>query len=216
MDKSLVLKNVKNMDIGNNEFLIPSVVNRVLKKLFENDIALWDLYTKVVGKADVKAYDSNSEYSYGDLIWFTSSKNDLYLLRSVWDQNNSNPQRAVDEIDSTGTIPFTKYGWDDQNPKIDILKLGIERILEKFVITEFNSHSNDKILHKFGKLDKSNIDKHLLKSDLSNIDVYRETNFYPYITERLESDNVILNGIRRIYQNKMNDGNSLIEYDLTF
>lgn len=96
------------------------------------------------------------------------------------------------------------------------MKLGIERILEKFVITEFNSHSNDKVLHKFGKLDQKNIDKHLLKSDLSNIDVYRETNFYPYITERLESDNVILNGIRRIYQNKMNDGNSLIEYDLTF
>lgn len=85
MDKSLVLKNVKNMDIGNNEFLIPSVVNRVLKKLFENDVALGELYTKVFGKADVKSYNSNSEYSYGDLVWFTSSKKELYLLRSVWD-----------------------------------------------------------------------------------------------------------------------------------
>jgi len=88
--------------------------------------------------------------------------------------------------------------------------------LEKFIISEYNVHTNDKQYHKFGKLDKEHIGQHLLSADLSNIDVYRESNFYPYLTERMDRDNVVLNGTRRIYQNKMSDGTSLLEYDITF
>lgn len=173
MSKGLVLKNVANVDVGNNEFFIPSVVNRVLKKLFDNDVALDGLYKRVFGNAIIKAYSRNSEYSYGDLVWFTSTNKDLYLLRSVYDENRKNPQDAIDEIDSTGTIPFDKYGWNNLNPKIDILKLGIRDMIERLVMSEFEAHSSNKELHRFGKLDDDGVDNHILRSDLSNIDAYR-------------------------------------------
>lgn len=81
----------------------------------------------------------------------------------------------------------------------------------------FKLHTDDESLHKYGKLSydaksRNSLSAKVALNDFSNIDSYREQNFFPYKTVCLQSkeDGAIVNGFARQYDN------GLLEYDIVF
>ena len=81
----------------------------------------------------------------------------------------------------------------------------------------FKLHTDDELLHKYGKLSydaksRNSLSAKIALNDFSNIDSSREQNFFPYKTVCLQSkeDDAIINGFVRQYDN------GLLEYDIVF
>lgn len=240
MSRELVLKNVSNVSVAPNEIRqVRHVINRNIRKLLENDIALDRLLTSILGELKISEYIERREYSYGELVWvnlrdwskedpaalpegFTrddckydpdpSRRTSLFLLRCVQDGNRNLPE--------TGTIyhTFAENGWKNENesPKVKELLGGT---LTRLVNQWFVRHVEDR--HRFGKLlvdarsrsSQNYIDKKVLRSDLSNVDPDRARNFYPYRTLFLNADGkdrTVVSGQCRQYEN------GLLEYDIVF
>ena len=80
MSKTPIIPNVDNLMVSPNEFRdIRYVINRNLKRLLENDIALDKFMTSLMGDFNISQYIKGKKYEINDLVWIT--------LRKVVDPN---------------------------------------------------------------------------------------------------------------------------------
>jgi hypothetical protein len=193
------------VSVSGNEILYTHQINRNIRKLLENDKKLNELFEKVNGSVAIHEYIEYYSYGIDDLIWFydeTTGK--LKILRSLR-RNNTNKPYFKD-----GT--YEGSGWKDENEEEDLDSFGIDKMVERLVNNKVLSHESDTSFHKYGSLKnyEADVDAILMKNDLSNRNRGRSINFYPYRNYELESDNTIVNGYYRRYDN------GLMEYDIIF
>ena len=207
------VKNVDKLDVGSNEYETKYSVNRILLKLLENDQLLQELYADIFAGFSIYEYSENEEYHFNDLVWFLDSEKDLHILRCYRSKTSSN--LAMWKKGES----FESYGWKDLNPNIDVLvDFGLESKIKSFLAKKFNEHTSNLSLHPHGRLSydgtkvTTDISRKLAKTDLSNLDPNRSTNFFPYQTIYLKTSSTspIINGVCRKYDN------GLMEYEFTF
>lgn len=202
-----ILKNIKDVNVSSNELITRMSLNRNFKKLFENDLLLEDLYNSIIQSVDIQEYHSGETYNYGQLVWFKNrdTRTEFYLLKSIVNNNVNDPKFALYDL-LYGLPDFEKYGWKNENQKLDLKEIGIDTYILQCIDPNILKHESDTILHKFGIINvKDNnssdyIDKKILKKDLSNIAINRNTLFFPYQTGHFITDN-ITNGEYRIWDN---------------
>lgn len=229
MSKTPIIPNVDNLMVSPNEFRdIRYVINRNLKRLLENDIALDKFMTSLMGDFNISQYIKGKKYEINDLVWITlrkivdpngrdryvftddeNLKTDLGILRCIQDENTNTPT-----WNDAGSCE--ESGWKDENEIVNILDMGLRTSLRRYLNSEFNDHVSE--YHPLGRIeyrsnkssDKDYIDNKILRNDFSNLKTNRETNQFPYKTAFLSSNNTILQGFYRLYDN------GLIEYDIIF
>ena len=197
---------IGDVAVGHNELITRFSLNRNYRKLVENDISLLTLYNRITGGVDIDEWNPNVKYPVGTLVWYTSSPDcELYLLRNLVHENTLEPNPK----------DFADTGWRNENEHKTILDYGLEKTIAQFARKLMKSHQ-DSDLHPLGSLSGTDmLDRKLLRRDFSNIDVERETNFYPYMTVDMLSvepslSDVVLDGYYRVYDN------GLLEYDVTY
>lgn len=209
MSKTVSIGNDKvlatEVKVAQNELMLHHVFNRGTQVLLSNDIALHEFYKQMLSQLDIVDYTKGNSYPVGKLVWFQDYDKKLYLLRCILPDNANEPNSKN----------FQRSGWEDKNPCLNILDYGIESLLSAKVEMPFEAHETDKDMHPFGpvSMDSMNpnyISKALLRTDLANISHTRETTFFPSQVTKLTSDNAILHGYMRVYDNK------LLEYDIVF
>jgi len=121
-----VLKHVDDVNLAINEYITQYSVNRNIKKLLDNDIELNKLYIKIFGGLDIAEYVQGRQYSFGKIIWFQDRTKKLWLLQCVRDGNAESPQKAIDNPNEYGMPNFERYGWEDLNEHVDIMKMGLD------------------------------------------------------------------------------------------
>lgn len=209
----------KNFEIRNssNEVLNRYTVNRHFSKLLENDKRLNDLYETVVNAGSgIRQFVEGTAYKKGELIWIVldipnkKNQKSLYLLQSLEDNNTTVPCLTMVEPNQ---YSFEPSGWKDKNEYTTIYETSLSaQIMQEFIQYIDTYHQYDADYHKYGALsnDVEQIDKVILRNDFSNIDENRKHVFFPNKTIHLDKDNVIINGVGRIWDN------GLLEYEILF
>lgn len=204
VSKSIV-KNTDNVTVSGNEILYTHQINRNIRKLIENDEKLNELFEEVNGSITIHEYIENYSYEIDDLIWFfDETLEKLKILRCLRRGNTDKPYFKNGSYEGSG--------WKDENEDVDITELGIDKIVQRLVNSKVISHEVNTEQHKYGSLPnyKTDVDSILMLNDLSNRNRGRSQCFYPYKNYELESDNTIIAGFYRKYDN------GLIEYDIVF
>lgn len=203
--KTSILPNTDNVDVSNHEILYTHQINRNINKLIENDKKLNELFKKAYGSVIINEYIEFKAYQIDDLIWFYDENLEkLKILRCIIRNNTTKPTF----IDGS----YEKSGWHDEYEKEELSSYGLDITIDKNINTRIVQHQNTTTYHKYGRLSKykQDVDNVLMKTDLSNRNKRRELNFYPYQNYALESDETIITGFYRRYDN------GLIEYDIIF
>ena len=210
------LSNIYDIDVTSNEYISKQSLNRNIKKLWENDICLYNMYNNLMNGAVIINYTSEKTYDYFQLVWYKCKfNNKLYLLRSLVDGNTQNPDSLYDKEQEKLITDIDNSYWKNENEYKTILDYGIDKKIQTIARTFLQKHQNV-INHKYGELSSyDDLDKHILRRDFSNIDSLRDENIYPYRTVDFSNNdkslsNVILHGYYREYSNK------LVEYDIIF
>jgi len=216
-----IIKNVKNIDVTSNEYQAKQTLQRMVDRLYQNDLALAAFYEKVFGQFYIYQYDPTAEYRYNQLVWFkcdvecetdqlAESGKGLHVLRC--DVTKVQPN----SLDGYPKKTFEMLGWKDLNPNVDILtEYGIKKVMEQYMTRQFKAHTDDESLHPYGKLSYDVTSKNVLSSkimnrDFGNANPDREQTFFPYETIYLQPGKQILNGYGRYYDN------GLLEFDIIF
>lgn len=211
-----ILDNTMHIANSSNELLNRHTINRNFKKLLENDLKLNMLYDAVIqNKVNIQEYTVGKTYNKGQLVWYACKNmyNDewsLYLLESLRNNNNNEPKLIYNE---NNEVSFIESGWKDKNEYTTIIENGLSTMVVHDFVSKIDTyHEYDTNYHKFSKLtgDKAYNDTKLLLADMSNIDTKRSYNYFPYETVSLKSDNVIVRGFYRKWDN------GLLEYDILF
>ena len=124
------LKNVRHVDVTDNEIMSKYQINRNLEKLLQNDILIYKTCQSVLGSMNVKEYSESTVYQYGELVWFLlrdryGKADSLWMLRCIEDNNNK-PPVAVKL--PNGQLDYDKLGesgWKDENKYIDLINAGV-------------------------------------------------------------------------------------------
>ena len=210
------LSSIYDIDVTSNEYISKQSLNRNIKKLWENDICLYNMYNNLMNGAVIINYTSEKPYDYFQLVWYKCKfNNKLYLLRSLVDGNTQNPDSLYDKEQEKLITDTDNSYWKNENEYKTILDYGIDKKIQTIARTFLQKHQNV-INHKYGELSSyDDLDKHILRRDFSNIDSLRDENIYPYRTVDFSNNdkslsNVILHGYYREYSNK------LVEYDIIF
>lgn len=180
-------------------------INRNIKKLLENDEKLNELFEKVNGSVTIWDYIENYSYEVDDLIWyFDETTQKLKILRSL-KRNNTNKPFFKDGS-------YEASGWKDENEEEDITSYGLDKLVQRLINSKVLAHEGSTEYHRYGSLKnyKNDVDSILMKKDLTNRNRSRSINFYPFENCGLASDNTIITGCYRKYDN------GLIEYDIVF
>jgi len=204
-----ILKHVDDVNLAINEYIAQYSVNRNIMKLLDNDKALNQLYIEIFGGLDIAEYVPGRQYSFGKIVWFQDRDKKLWLLQCVLDGTKESPQKAIDDPDEYGMPNFERYGWEDLNEHVDIMKMGLDVQIGRLVSNNIVEHEENLVLHKFGELTHASMPHKLLKRDLSNIDPNRETYFFPYKTGHFTTDSIV-NGTYRVWDC------GVIEFNLVF
>lgn len=202
---------------SSNELLNRYTINRHFSQLLANDLRLNELYENAATYGSgIRQFVEGTPYNKGDLIWIVMdrqnkpSEKSLYLLQSQVDNNTTTPFLSAVELNQ---YSFEPSGWKDKNEYTTIYETSLSaQIMQEFVQYIDTYHQFEENYHKYGTLpnDKKQIDSKLLKNDFSNVDVNRKQVFFPNKTIHLAKDNVILNGVGRIWDN------GLLEYEILF
>lgn len=207
-----IISNLTYVDVSNNEPITTHTVNRNIRKLLDNDLALNGVYSSIFGQAQIGEYIEGNTYSFNQLVWFMDDDKQLYILRSLSDGNSNKPRK-----------PFTDYDWNDETEHLDIVQNGLSVLVRQHQANHFYQHekediqntAEDILYHKYGPVSQGDIDLKILKNDISNADGNRSSMFYPYRTisilkEQPELSNVILDGYCRVWDC------GILEYDITY
>lgn len=217
MVKSTIVKNRKNVYVAINEVITRFSINRNFEKLLENDRRLAEFYKHVFAELDISEYIdpavSGTAYQYDDLIWFQDQNKDLWLLRSILNDNVNSPSLAIGDL-LDGKPNFEKYGWQDQNEHVDLLNSDLLSQLSSDIRRRLLEHEQDELTHRFGQLSmdpasSDYIGSKIMFRDLSNIDENRENYFFPGQIGKFTTDQ-ILDGTYRIWDS------GLLEFDIVF
>lgn len=208
-----IIHNVTNVDVASNELFISHVLNRNFAKLFNNDDNLLNNSHSIYsGTYRVLPWSKDKTYQKNDIVFFVmvdSEKNDatLYLLRAIINEPGIPRREYVEEIPH-----FEASGWENVNPMGGIYTDTFDKFTTLNLKTFLNeAHNKVEEYHKFGELSSySELSKHVLKTDLTNIDADREHVFFPNETIALDGTNTIIEGTMR----KWDCG--LVEYDIMF
>lgn len=212
-----MLKHTSNLDVSSNEYALAQTVQRIIDRLYENDVLLEKFYESVFSRTMIYEYDPALEYKYNDVVWFLHKDKrnkiaDLYVLRC---DNSKMPANSLSKFPEK---TFMAIGWKDLNPDVDIFtQYGLEKKINTFFSKLFKQHTDDPIHHKYGKISYDESSRNTLKNkvayrDASNLNPHRENVFFPKETICLtqEENSPILNGNCRWYDN------GLLEYDIVF
>lgn len=212
-----VLPHTTNLDVSSNEYSLAYTVQRIIDRLFENDLALEKLYESVFSRTMIYEYDVGLEYKYNDVVWFlhknkTAKIADLYVLRC---DKSTMPANSLSDFP---TKTFQAIGWKDLNPDVDIFtQYGLDKKIGTFFNKMFKQHTDDVVNHKYGKISydktsRNHLDNKVARRDVSNLNPYRENVFFPNesicLTRNMNSP--IVNGNCRWYDN------GILEYDIVF
>lgn len=196
------------VNVAQNEPLINPVMNRSITELWQNNTMLFELNKLIFSKLNITEYVNGTTYNIGDLIWYKNDNGKTFLLKCIIQNNTNVPNtNGIDEDFSLG-----QSGWENQNKKLTILDYSIMSILSANAQNLMYQHENDRDMHPFGKVSldegsSNSIAHKLLKSDLTNINRYRSSVFFPYVTKKLDSGSVIATGYMRNFGN-------VVEYDI--
>lgn len=209
MSSSRIVKNVENVQVYGNELLTPYAINRNIKKLLENDEALYGFYKKQFDGLRVTDYNYGVEYALGQLVWYKEPRTGrLYLLKSIIDKNIDEPVMLDGE-------KFEKSGWTSEAKYLNILKYGICCDLARRASQAYEDHEKRTDLHPFGRIsndpeDDDFIDKKILRKDMTNLDAGRKTNMFPSYMKKMPPQDCVISGTYRRWDC------GLVEYDFTF
>ena len=64
------LSNIYDIDVTSNEYISKQSLNRNIKKLWENDVALYNMYNNLMNGAVIVDYSSEKVYDYFQLVWY--------------------------------------------------------------------------------------------------------------------------------------------------
>lgn len=161
-------------------------------------------YNEEYSKLDSE-FSTTEEYDELKKKYFTVS---LYLLRSLSNNNTNFPKREIVDM-----IPvFDASGWKNEYPSGSIYT----DYFQEFTVFNLKQklhelHEVSKTYHKFGELSSFlELDKAVLKTDMSNLDPDRSHVFFPNETVELDSNDTIVEGSVR----KWDCG--LLEYEMIF
>ena len=165
--------------VGTNEVLSRYSLNRNLEKLLSNDLYIQELQAATLSTLNIKDYQPQNTYDYGDIVWYTPDSSDLtrkLLLKCLVDDNQNNPNVAIKETSSyvNGQPFFEKYGWKDQNRQIPLSSgdLGIVDQIYQEIGLEFQAHQETEVnpegdrYHRFEELTEP--DSKVMLNDVSN------------------------------------------------
>ena len=201
-----------NIKVSANEIFDRYTLNRNFLKLFKNDQQILDLL-KLAGQDlfALRSYYRGHTYQRGDFCLFTTKYKDdilVFILQCLIDNNTNYPEFKIVNYD----VSFEDSGW--------LIKNSVSIFLNHTITTYINSIYKKKLLvlhdynlsyHKYGEIpDMPALNTKVLKKDFSNIKEDRETNFYPHETIALQSDDVIVSGWYRRWDN------GLLEYDIIY
>ena len=206
--------------VGTNEVLSRYSLNRNFEKLLSNDLYIQELQAATLSTLNIKDYQPQNTYDYGDIVWYTPDSSDptrKLLLKCLVDDNQNNPNVAIKETSSyvNGQPFFEKYGWKDQNRQIPLSSgdLGIVDQIYQEIGLEFQAHQETEVnpegdrYHRFEELTEP--DSKVMLNDVSNAQSPRGRIFYPYQTGHFTTKNIV-NGIYRKWDN------GLMEMDLMY
>ena len=111
-----IISNLTYVDLSDNEPIVSHVINRNLKKLHDNDLALNAVFSSILGSTLISEYIEGTVYAFNDVIWFMDDDKQLYILRSLADGNTNKPKK-----------PFLEYDWNDETEHVDLVqsRLGV-------------------------------------------------------------------------------------------
>jgi hypothetical protein len=218
---SRILRNVDNLDVTDNEYKARQTLQRIVDRLYQNDLALEQFYADIFGGFYIKPYDATTVYEYGQLVWYrceaecASDKlrepgKGLHVLR--YDSTAA----AQNTLSRYPKMTFEQLGWKDLNPDMDVLaEYGIKKVMQQYVTKQFKLHQSDESLHPYGRLSydpqsQDVISAKLMNRDFGNADPEREQTFFPYETIYLVPNDQVLDGYGRCYDN------GLLEFDIVF
>ena len=210
----------KDIRLAINEYVCTNTINRCIQLLEKNDEACAELYKTILNGIDITSFQPKRKdepgYKYGQAVWLydkeKKTKNMLWLLMSIEDDNKTDPRIAFTDIDMYGQPDFEQYGWKDLNAHIDIFDpaFGLVDMMAVKINQAIAQHENDKKLHPFGMFKSTDeIRNKLLDRTLSNVSKDRSSRFFPKESGHFTSDTV-LNGTYR----KWDCG--LLELDIVF
>ena len=207
-----IVPNVDNVDVSYNEPKnLVYTVNRAIRQLVENDLALYRKYVETFSGMVIEPFDEEklrtTGYEEDTLVWFMGDDMRLRVLRCVWPDNKTYPSQDRGMYDDSG--------WHDQFEFLDILDFEVDQMISSTASQQFFGHENDPDYHRFGKLslDKESpdyIEKKILLHDILNLDNTRKRIFFPPVTRFLDPDDSIIRGFYRRYDT------GFIEYDIFF
>ena len=137
------LSNIYDIDVTSNEYISKQSLNRNIKKLWENDVALYNMYNNLMNGAVIVDYSSEKVYDYFQLVWYRCKfDNKLYLLRSTVDKNTQNPDILYDK-DSKKLITDTESSnWKNENEYKTVLDYGIDKKFQTIAREYMLEHQN--------------------------------------------------------------------------
>ena len=62
-----IINNISNLDVASNEYSLNSTVQRIVDRLFENDVLLKKFYEEVFGEFLIYEYDQSATYEYSQV-----------------------------------------------------------------------------------------------------------------------------------------------------
>lgn len=213
-----------HIDIGSNEIITKTSINRNLYKLLSNDINLSenseDLYKNLKRLAP---FVEKHVYNKGDLVLFLDEThthegfvddkiiiNNLYLLRSLQDNNTSIPKKYL--VESVPT--FDDSGWHNENSFGSVFYN--DNLLSTFVHIylkdqTYELHSLNPKYHKHGVLSTLNdVQTKVLSVSMTNGMPERARIPFPTFCGQLHTEGNIING----FYKKWDTG--LLEYNITY
>lgn len=213
--KKNILAHTKNLDVSSNEYATKYSMNRILKKLLENDKLLEDFYRTLFKTMSIQEYQKGNTYYYNNVVWFLNEKKEPFILRCIRSKTSS------DLYSWKSGESLEDYGWQDLNPDIDILEdYGIQKKIDSWLAKKLRVHQTDVNLsaHPLGQISYGNpnskldIENKVANSEMTNLDNKREQIFFPYQTTVLKTSKTspIIGGYCRKYDN------GLLEYDILF
>ena len=137
------LSNIYDIDVTSNEYISKQSLNRNIKKLWENDVALYNMYNNLMNGVVIVDYSSEKVYDYFQLVWYRCKfDNKLYLLRSTVDKNTQNPDILYDK-DSKKLITDTESSnWKNENEYKTVLDYGIDKKFQTIAREYMLEHQN--------------------------------------------------------------------------
>ena len=101
------LSNIYDIDVTSNEYISKQSLNRNIKKLWENDICLYNMYNNLMNGAVIINYTSEKTYDYFPSL--TNSEYEPYILKDASNNKINVLDLTIKDLQNKGTIDPISY-----------------------------------------------------------------------------------------------------------